>query len=86
MWTCIQEQILGMKWLNVLIGNLLNTLGLDTTEKIGGTIQFFIYDVIKIVVLLCTLIFIISYIQSYFPPEKTKKILGKFHGTLANIR
>ena len=85
MWTFIQDQILGMKWLNVLIGNLLNTLGLDTTEKIGGTVQFFIYDVIKIVVLLCTLIFIISYIQSYFPPERTKKILGKFHGTLANI-
>ena len=85
MWTFIQEQILGMKWLNVLIVNLLNTLGLDTTEKIGGTVQFFIYDVIKIVVLLCTLIFIISYIQSYFPPERTKKILGKFHGTLANI-
>ena len=85
MWTFIQEQILGMKWLNVLIGNLLNTLGLDTTEKIGGTIQFFIYDVIKIVVLLCTLIFIISYIQSYFPPERTKKILGRFHGILANI-
>ena len=72
MWTFIQEQILGMKWLNVLIGNLLNTLGLDTAEKIGGTVQFFIYDVIKIVVLLCTLIFIISYIQSYFPPERTK--------------
>ena len=85
MWTFIQEQILGMKWLNVLIGNLLNTLGLDTTEKIGGTVQFFIYDVIKIVVLLCTLIFIISYIQSYFPPERTKKILGRFHGTPANI-
>ena len=85
MWTFIQEQILGMKWLNVLIGNLLNTLGFNTTEKIGGTVQFFIYDVIKIVVLLCTLIFIISYIQSFFPPERTKKILGKFHGTLANI-
>lgn len=85
MWTFIQEQILGMKWLNVLIGSVLNTLGLDTTEKIGGTVQFFIYDVIKIVVLLCTLIFIISYIQSFFPPERTKKILGKFHGTLANI-
>lgn len=85
MWTFIQEQILGMKWLNVLIGNLLNTLGMDTTEKIGGTIQFFIYDVIKIVVLLCTLIFIISYIQSYFPPERTKKILGRFHGIGANI-
>ena len=85
MWTFIQDQILGMKWLSVLIGNLLNALGLDVTGKLGGTIQFFIYDVIKIVVLLCTLIFIISYIQSYFPPERTKKILGRFHGTLANI-
>ena len=70
MWTFIQEQILGMKWLNVLIGNLLNTLGLDTTEKIGGTIQFFIYDVIKIVVLLCTLIFIITIILSYLLLEQ----------------
>ncbi|MDD6810352.1 MAG: permease [Lachnospiraceae bacterium] len=85
MWTFIQDQILGMKWLSVLIGNLLNALGLDTTGKLGGTIQFFIYDVIKIVVLLCVLIFIISYIQSYFPPERTKKILGKFHGIGANI-
>ena len=83
--TFIQEQILGMKWLSVLIGNILNALGLDITGKLGGSIQFFIYDVIKIVVLLCTLIFIISYIQSYFPPEKTKKILGKFHGIWANI-
>ena len=85
MWTFIQDQILGMKWLSVLIGNLLNALGLDITGKLGGSIQFFIYDVIKIVVLLCTLIFIISYIQSYYPPERTKKILGKFHGTPANI-
>lgn len=85
MWTFIQDQILGMKWLNVLIGNLLSTLGLDITGKLGGTIQFFIYDVIKIVVLLCALIFIISYIQSYFPPERTKKILGRFHGIWANI-
>ena len=85
MWTFIQDQIFGMKWLRVLIGNLLNALGLDVTDKLGGTIQFFIYDVIKIVVLLCTLIFIISYIQSYFPPERTKKILGKFHGIGANI-
>ena len=85
MWTFIQEQVLGMKWLSNLIGNLLNALGLDITGKTGGTIQFFIYDVIKIVVLLCTLIFIISYIQSYFPPERTKKILGRFHGIAANI-
>ena len=85
MWTFIQDQVLGMKWLSVLIGNLLNALGLDTSEKLGGSIQFFIYDVIKIVVLLCTLIFIISYIQSYFPPERTKKILGRFHGIVANM-
>ncbi len=85
MWTFIQNQILGMKWLNVLIGNLLNMLGVDITGRLGGTIQFFIYDVIKIVFLLCTLIFIISYIQSYFPPERTKKILGRFHGIWANI-
>ena len=85
MWTVVQDQILGMKWLSVLIGNSLNAAGLDTTGKLGGTIQFFIYDVIKIVVLLCTLIFIISYIQSYFPPERTKKILGRFHGIGANI-
>ena len=85
MWTFIQDQILGMKWLKVLICNLLNALGLDITGRIGGSIQFFIYDVIKIVVLLCALIFIISYIQSFFPPERTKKILGRFHGIVANI-
>ena len=85
MWTFIQDQILGMKWLSALIGNLLNVLGLDITGKPEGTIQFFFYDVIKIVVLLCTLIFIISYIQSYFPPERTKKILGRFHGIGANV-
>ena len=85
MWAFIQDQVLGMKCLSDLIGNLLTALGLDITEKMGGTIQFFIYDVIKIVVLLCALIFIISYIQSYFPPERTKKILGRFHGIGANI-
>ena len=85
MWTFIQDHILGMKWLTVLIGDLLNNIGLDVSGKIGGTIQFFIYDVIKIVVLLCTLIFFISYIQSFFPPERTKKILGRFHGIGANM-
>ncbi|MGN1157425.1 MAG: permease, partial [Agathobacter sp.] len=85
MWTFIQDQVLGMKWLSNLVGNLLTALGFDITGKIGGSIQFFIYDVIKIVVLLCTLIFVISYIQSYFPPERTKKILGRFHGNTANI-
>ena len=84
-WMFIQEQVLGMKWLSVLIGQLLNAIGLDTSGKLGGSIQFFIYDVIKIVFLLCVLIFIISYIQSFFPPERTKKILGRFHGIGANI-
>lgn len=73
-----------MKWLNTLIGNLLQGVGLDTTSRIGGSIQFFLYDVIKITVLLCVLIFIISYIQSYFPPERSKKIMGRFHGVWAN--
>lgn len=85
MWAFMQDQILGMKWLNIWVGNLLTSLGLDITGKIGGSIQFFMYDVIKIIVLLCALIFIISYIQSYFPPERTKKILGRFHGIGANI-
>ena len=84
-WLFIQDQILGMKWLNALIGNLVSALGLDTASHWGGSIQFFIYDVIKITILLCTLIFIISYIQSYFPPERSKRILGRFHGIGANI-
>lgn len=84
-WLFIQDQILGMKWMNVLIGNLVSALGLDTASHWGGSIQFFIYDVIKITILLCTLIFIISYIQSYFPPERSKRILGRFHGIGANI-
>ena len=84
-WDFFQNEILGMAWLKRLIGSLLNRLGLDTTEKIGGSVQFFIYDMIKIMVLLGILIFIISYIQSFFPPERTKKILGRFHGVWANI-
>ena len=84
-WLVIQDQILGMKWLNALIGNALSLVGLDTTSRIGGSIQFFLYDVVKITVLLCLLIFLISYIQSYFPPERSKKILGRFHGVWANI-
>lgn len=83
-WDFFQNQILGMKWLNELIGSLLTTFGLDITTRIGGSVQFFIYDVIKIVVLLCVLIFGISYIQSYFPPERSKKILGRFRGIGAN--
>lgn len=84
-WLFIQDQVLGMKWLNTVIGNGLSALGLDTTSRLGGSIQFFLYDVVKITVLLCVLIFLISYIQSYFPPERSKRILGRFHGILANI-
>ena len=83
-WGFIQNQILGMKWLNDLIGNGLLALGLDTSNRWIGSIQFFVYDVIKITLLLCFLIYIISYIQSYFPPERSKKILGRFHGIGAN--
>ena len=84
MWDFIQDEIFGMKWLNRLIGSLLNACGLDTGGKVGGSLQFFIYDIIKIMLLLCLLIYIISYIQSFFPPERTKKILGRFHGIGAN--
>lgn len=84
-WNIFQEQILGMKWLNQLIGNMLSSLGTDINSRLGGSIQFFLYDVIKITVLLCFLIFLISYIQSYFPPERSKKIMGRFHGIWANV-
>ncbi|HIX80382.1 MAG TPA: permease [Candidatus Erysipelatoclostridium merdavium] len=80
-----QNQILKMNWLNEVIALLLTSVGIDINSNIGASIQFFIYDVIKITVLLCVLIFIISYIQSYFPPERSKKILGRFHGIKANI-
>ena len=81
----IQKQLLGMKWLSDLIARGLSALGLDVTGRIGGAVQFFLYDVIKIMVLLGFLILLISYIQSYFPPERTKRILGRFHGLGANI-
>jgi uncharacterized membrane protein YraQ (UPF0718 family) len=84
MWTFIQDQILGMKWLNTLIEQLLLMTGLNLDSRIGGSIQFFIYDTIKITVLLCVLIFLISYIQSFFPPERSRKIMGRFHGIGAN--
>lgn len=84
-WDFIQNQILGMKWLNELIGKLLSLCGLDIDSRIGGTVQFFLYDTVKIMVLLGFLILLISYIQSFFPPERTKKILSRFHGIGANI-
>ena len=84
-WEFIQNQILGMKWLNAVIGKGLAALGSDAASRWGGSIQFFLYDVIKITVLLCFLIFVISYIQSFFPPERSKRILGRFRGIWANI-
>ncbi|NLB79642.1 MAG: permease [Clostridiaceae bacterium] len=84
-WDFFQGQILGMKWLNSIFGSGLYALGFDINNRWIGSIQFFLYDVIKIIVLLCILIFFISYIQSYFPPERSKKILGRFHGIGANF-
>ena len=83
-WTFFQNQILGMQWLNAVIGALLEALGLDVTGRVGGSVQFFLYDVVKITILLCALIFVISYIQSYFPPERSRRILGRFRGLWAN--
>ncbi len=84
-WDFFQNQILGMAWLNAAVGDLLTAVGLDIEGALGGSVQFFIYDVIKITILLCTLIFGISYIQSFFPPERSKQILSKFKGIWANI-
>lgn len=84
-WLFFQDQVLGMKWLNELIQIILNSMGLDVSQRLGGMLQFFIYDTIKIFILLTILIYIISYIQSYFPPERSKKILSRVHGVWANI-
>ena len=83
-WQFIQDQVLGMRWLNDLIGIGLTALGLDTGSRVGSSVQFFLYDTLKITVLLCGLILVISYIQSYFPPERSRRILGRFRGIWAN--
>lgn len=85
MWSFIQEQILGMKWLNEFVGWLLSAVGVNITSRLGGGVQFFVYDVIKITILLCVLIFVISYIQSYFPPERSRSILSHYDGIVANM-
>lgn len=84
LWNFLQKQLLGMQWLHDLVGTLLTRTGLDLSTRLGGSLHFFLYDVIKITILLCTLIFLISYIQSYFPPERSRKILSRFHGLGAN--
>lgn len=81
----IQDQVLGMKWINDLVGKLLEAVGIDITTRFGGALQFFVYDVIKIFILLATLIFAISYLQSYFPPERSRQIIGRFRGIFGNI-
>ena len=85
MGSFIQNEILGMAWLQRLIGSLLMLCGLDINSQIGGSVLFFLYDTIKIMLLLGFLILIISYIQSYFPPERSKKLLGRFNGMGARI-
>lgn len=84
-WDFIQNQALGMQWLQTLIGDFLTACGLDVTTRLGGSLWFFLYDLIKIMVLLGVLILLISYIQSYFPPERSRRILGRFHGVGANL-
>ena len=85
MGSFIQKQILGMQWLNTLIGKIISAAGLDIESRFGGSLHFFLYDVIKITILLFVLIFLISYIQSYFPPERSKKILSHCKGFSARI-
>ncbi|MDO5046995.1 MAG: permease [Anaerococcus sp.] len=85
MWGFFQKQILGMQWLSDLVAKILANLGLDPTNRWVISLHFFIYDVLKISILLGLLIFLISLIQSYFPPERSKRILGKFDGIMANI-
>ena len=84
-WEFVQNEILGMQWLNRMIGSLLSMTGLDTESRIGNSIRFFLYDSVKIMMLLGVLILLISYVQSYFPPERSRRILGRFHGIQANI-
>ena len=81
----IQDEVLRMTWLSRLLRLALENLGLDVDSRIGGSLHFFLYDCVKITIYLCVLIFFISYLQSFFPPERTKKILGKFRGLSANL-
>ena len=83
--TFILDQVLKMQWLSELIAALLGALGIDAAGQWGGTLHFFISDTVKIVILLCVLIFAISYIQSHFPPERSRKIMGRFKGIWGNV-
>ena len=81
----IQDEVLRMIWLSRLLRLALENLGLNVDSRIGGSLHFFLYDCVKITIYLCVLIFAISYVQSFFPPERTKKILGHFRGLSANL-
>ena len=81
----LQDEVLRMTWLSRLLRLALENLGLNVDSRIGGSLHFFLYDCVKITIYLCVLIFAISYLQSFFPPERTKKILGKFRGLSANL-
>lgn len=81
----LQDQVLGMSWLHTLLSGLLSRLGVDLSTRLGGSVLFFLYDTLKITLLLCVLIALISYIQSYFPPQRSRRILGRFHGLGANL-
>jgi len=82
----LNDQLLKMQWLSDLVKMLVqNVFKLNINDRLGGSVHFFIYDTIKIFILLSVLIFLISYIQSFFPPERTRKILGRFSGITANV-
>lgn len=83
-WDWIQNELLGMPWLRQLTGSLLRACGLDINSPAGASVHFFLYDTVKILLLLAALIFAISYIQSYFPPSRSRRILGRFRGLAAN--
>lgn len=96
MFSWLNDQMLKMTWLYDLVERLVEKVfglpvpmagqtEMTSSERIGGSVHFFIYDTIKIFILLSVLIFTISYIQSFFPPERTRQILGRFKGIGANI-
>jgi uncharacterized protein len=85
LFTWINDYLLKMNWLKSGIEAVISMLGFDTAGNVGASLTFFIYDTIKIFILLSVLIFMVSYIQSYFPPERTRRILGRFKGIGANV-
>lgn len=85
MWNFIEKQLLGMQWLKQLVYELVSLTGMNMEDRVADSLVFFVYDTIKIFILLSVLIFAVSYVQSYFPPERTRKILGRFKGVTANL-